>query len=147
MHLCKLIQILYVAVQGLVWLNLWSTVSFSLDKGHFPEKIDLEKFFFRTFPIFSMYQEICPKSNMICPLIYKIIWITATVRKNFFHWSEKIFPKSSSYLNDFVYKRTNHIWFRTNFSVHGKNRKCAEKKTFPLLSYQICSVLVIRLSF
>ena len=77
-----------------------------------------------------MYQEICPKSNMICPLIYKIIQITATLRKKFFRSAENFFLKSSSYLNDFVYKRTNHIWFRTNFSVHGKNRKCAENTPY-----------------
>ena len=56
--------------------------------------------------------------------------IFSTDRKKFFRWPENFFPNSSSYLNDFVYKRTNHIWFRTNFSVHGKNRKCAEKFFF-----------------
>ena len=33
----------------------------------------------------------------------------STDQKNFFRSAEKIFPNSSSYLNDFVYKRTNHI--------------------------------------
>ena len=35
--------------------------------------------------------------------------IFSTDRKNFFRLSEKFFPNSSRYLNDFVYKRTNHI--------------------------------------
>ena len=64
--------------------------------------------------------------------------------KKFFRWSEKFFPKSSSYLNDFVYKRKNHIWFQTNFSAHGKNRKCTEKEIFiPAVGHftYICSLI------